>query len=240
MSKPKRLECTKCGGSAGAGDRFCTTCGSHLPVATDETQSGEGPKGHWKATIVKIAIISAVAICILLIAIPICNRVFPEHPDPYEGLASTAEQIRSDIAEINAETHSRCPNIGLSDPAWVCPQVTQAQAKLMIARSMAKAIENNDEKLDERTRYTQETREYVTEALYTNIKRMGYQNCTPDREITLTSEILTEVERAGFIERCGEGWNLTKPWTELIARQAPPPTPDWAEYRRHLDPEFVP
>ena len=194
------------------------------------------PRTDWK----RIAIIGAGALCLLIISILIFNRVFPEHPDPYEGDPSTPEEIRYDIVEINAMIRSECPNPGLSDSAWVCPQVTQDQARLMIARSMAKHVEHHDPTLQGQQRYTQETRQEITKAFFRLIRGMEYGKCIPDGHVHLTEDILTDVEQGGFIKRCNGGWNLTGPWIEVIARQTPPPTPDWTFYHRRLDPEFAP
>ena len=188
----------------------------------------------------RIAIIGAVAVCFVLIATAIFNRVFPEPQDPYEGGPSTSEEIRYDIAEINAVIRSECPNPGLSDSGWVCPQVTQDQARLMIARSMAKHIEHQDPTLQDRQRYTEETREEITKAFFRAIRGMEYGKCVPSGNVHLTAEILTDIERGDFIKGCKGGWNLTEPWLEIIARQTPPATPNWAEYMRHLDPDFAP
>ncbi len=187
-----------------------------------------------------IAIIFGAATCLWLIAPTILNLVFPESPDPYDGGPSTPEVIRYDIAEINAVIRSKCPNPGLSDSAWVCPQVTQEQARLMIARSMTKHVEHHDPTLQSQQHYTQEAREEITKAFFRLIRGMEYGKCIPDSNINLMSDILTDVEQGGFIERCNGGWNLTGPWIEVIARQTPPPTPDWTFYQRNLDPEFVP
>ena len=42
------------------------------------------------------------------------------------------------------------------------------------------------------------------------------------------------------MQQCANGWSLTKPWHEVISRQSPPPTPDWAFYQRHLPAELLP
>ena len=188
----------------------------------------------------RIAIIGAAAVGLLIIAIPIFNRVFPAPQDPYEGGPSTPEVIRYDIAEINALIRSECPNPGVSESRWVCPQVTQDQARLMIARSMSKYIEKHDPTLQSKQHYTQETREEITKEFFRLIRGMEYGKCIPDSNINLMSDTLTDVEQGGFIERCNGGWNLTGPWIEVIARQTPPPTPDWTFYQRNLGPEFAP
>ena len=198
------------------------------------------PPPNPKNDLRRIAIIGGAAVCLVIIATTIFNLVFPEPPDPYEGGPSTPEVIRYDIAEINAVIRSECPNPGLSDSGWVCPQVTQDQARLMIARSMAKHVEHHDPTLQGQQRYTQETRQEITKAFFRLIRGMEYGKCIPGSRIKLMSDIQTDVEQGGFIERCNGGWNLTGPWIEIIARQTPPPTPDWTFYHRRLDPEFAP
>ena len=194
------------------------------------------PKTNWN----RIAIIGGAAVCLLVISIPIFNRVFPAAQDPYEGGPSTPEEVRYDIAEINALVRSECPNPGLSDSRWVCPQVTQDQARLMIARAMAKHVEHHDSTPQDRQRYTQETREDITKAFFRVIRGMEHGNCKSNSHIHLTHDILTQLERGDFIKGCKGGWNLAEPWVEIVARQTPPATPNWAEYIRHLDPEFRP
>ena len=193
------------------------------------------PRTNWN----RIAIIGAGMVCLLMISIPIYNRVFPVPQDPYEGGPSTPEEIRYDIAEINALIRSECPNPGLSDSRWVCPQVTQDQARLMIARSMTKYIEKHDTTLPERQGYTQETREEITKAFSRAIRGMEYGKCTSNVHI-LQYDILTQLEQGNFIKGCKDGWTLTEPWLEIVARQTPTSTPNWAEYMRHLDPDFAP
>ena len=183
----------------------------------------------------RIAIIGAAALGLLIIAIPIFNRVFPAPQDPYEGGPSTPEEIRYDINEINTLVRLKCPNPGLSDSRWACPQVTQDQARLMIARSMTKHIEHHDSTLQDPQRYTQETREEITKAFFRAIRGMEYGKCTSNSHIRLTYDILTQLEQGNFIKGCKGGWNLTGPWIEVIARQTPPPTPDWTSYHRRLD-----
>ena len=68
-----------------------------------------------------LAVICTVIVCLLIISIPICNRVFPEHPDPYDGPSSTPKEVRYDIERINATIRLRCPNPGLSDAAMGMP-----------------------------------------------------------------------------------------------------------------------
>ena len=194
------------------------------------------PRTYWK-----LVIICAVIVCLLVISIPICNRVlFPEFPEPYEGPSSTPREVHYDIERINATIRLRCPNPGLSDATWVCPQVTQDQARLIIARQMTKHIEYHDVTLQEQQRYTQGSREEMTRVIHNHIIAMGYRQCLIDNHVSLMSGILTELERGNFLERCVKGWNLTQPWLEIIERQAPLPPPNWQDYKHKLDPEFVP
>ena len=186
-----------------------------------------------------LAVICTVIVC-LLIYIPICNRVFPEHPDPYEGPSSTPKEVRYNIERINATIQLGCPNPGLNDAAWVCPQVTQDQARLIIARQMTKHLEHRDENLQDQQRYSQKSREEITSAIHSHISTMGYRQCVLDNQVRLTPDILAKLERGSFLERCMKGWNLTNPWLEIIERQAPLPTPNWQDYKRKLHPEFVP
>ena len=193
------------------------------------------PRTYWT-----LAVICTVIVCLLIISIPICNRVFPEHPDPYEGPSSTPKKVLYDIQRINATIQLGCPNPGLSDATWVCPQVTQDQARLIIARQMTKHIEIHDETLQEQQRYAQGSREEMTRDIHNYIRAMGYRQCALDNHVSLTPSIVAELERGRFLERCVKGWNLTNPWLEIIERQAPLPTPNWQDYKRKLDPEFVP
>ena len=194
------------------------------------------PRTNWN----RIAIIGGADVCLLVISISIFNRVFPTAQDPYEGGPSTPEETRYDIAEINALIRSECPNPGLSDSRWVCSQITQDQARLMIARSMTKYIEQHDTTLLGPQRYTQETREEFTKAFFRAIRGMKYGKCTSSAYIHLTHDIMAQLERGNYIRGCKGGWNLTGPWIEIVARQTPAATPNWTEYIRHLDSEFRP
>ena len=105
---------------------------------------------------------------------------------------------------------------------------------------MTKHIEYHDVTLQEQQRYTQGSREEMTRVIHNNISAMGYRQCLIDNHVSLMSGILTELERGNFLERCVKGWNLTQPWLEIIERQAPLPPPNWQDYKRKIDPEFVP
>ena len=196
-------------------------------------------KAHWT-----LVIIGTVIVCLLTISIPIGISIFMDifmgNPDPYEGPSSTPKEVRYNIERINATIQLDCPNPGLNDAAWVCPQVTQDQARLIIARQITKHLEHHDENLQDQQSYSQKSREEMTSAIHSHISAMGYRQCVLDNQVRLTPDILAELERGSFLERCMKGWNLTNPWLEIIERQAPLPTPNWQDYKRKLDPEFVP
>ena len=185
-------------------------------------------------------IVAGTIVISLLLIVIACEITSPNHPTSSEETPRTHEQIRHDINAINAFIRSECPNPGLSDPRWVCPQVTRQQATMMIASSMAKHIEAHDDTLRESQHYSPVYHQSLTQEIHRNIRTMDYGHCVPDSAITLQPETLVLAQQGRYIRECAEGWNLTAPWLELLSRQMPLPTPNWPELRQYLDPEFMP
>ena len=162
-----------------------------------------------------------------------------EPPELYHDGLRTPERVRSDIQQINSSVMLNCMKTGLNDPDWTCPKVTQDQTVLIIAKLMTNYIEYNDAAVLGK-HHSEETSNTLNTALRRTVQRLRGGECVPQAQISLRPDITTKIEQGEFVQPCANGWSLTRPWHEVISRQAPPPTPDSAFFQRHLPVELLP
>ena len=176
----------------------------------------------------------------ILVTTAACNDIKPigntdntqpatrQHPQNEETPPSkeqiSAQELQNDIRYINAGIRIECPNPGLSDASWVCPQISEKQTSFMIARAMAEYIGPRGPR----------SKEKVILAFEKAIRGMEYGSCRPENSINLLPEILATLEHGNYMEKCSQGWNLTQPWLELRQRQKAPDHLEWQTTVREL------
>ena len=181
-----------------------------------------------------IAAIGVTAVILIVLFI-----MYDDTPSPYLDGQRTPQQVINDISHINNTIELECSDQGLNDPEWTCPKVSQDQTILIIARLITNYVEYNDATVLGK-HYSEETINELKTALHRTVQRLRDGKCVPHAQINLQPTIITKLEQGEFTQQCGNGWSLTKPWHEVISRQSPPPTPDWAFYQRHLPAELLP
>ena len=249
------MNCPQCNGVVPDNTGFCPYCGDRTqplqppmptPPSAPATTSPRTPTSNASPTTTptvrsggmtrerKGYFLSLTGIILAVIIVAAFYQMAPRG-EPYQMQLSTPQELIQAIDEINRTSTESCTDAHLNDQDWTCPQITERQASLIMARLIAdhqtKAMAVNESEKDA-IRFTIEE----------TVLRMAQTTCLPQSDMDLKKESrLFALENAGFIERCQEGWTISNPWQEVVARQEPQARPEhWDFYYRHLPAEMLP